>query len=108
MRVFTIVYLKINKTLKRQIKSEVISGAGTHTNGNTRDALEGILYIASFTQDLVRIKFHFLSLFFSKPGVHSIGTQSGKTLYEIPRSATVPSYCHSLMGCRNSSLLYME
>lgn len=105
LRMFTIVYLKINETLKKQIMSKVMSGTRTHPNRNTSDAQAGNLYIASFTQGSVHIKFHYLSLFFSKSSISLIGTQSGKTFYEVPRSATVPSQFHSLMGCRNSPLL---
>lgn len=85
-----------------------MSVARTHPNGNTRSDKVGNLYVVSFTQGLVPIKFHFLPLLFSKPSVRLIVTKSGKTLYGIPRSATVLSYLHSLMAYRNSSSLYKD
>lgn len=45
---FTTV-LKINKTFKKQMKSEVMAGIKTHPNGNTTDVQAGSLYIPSFT-----------------------------------------------------------
>lgn len=44
-----------------------MSASRTHTNKIVRDTQAGNLYIASLTQSLAHIKFHFLSLF-SKPG----------------------------------------